>query len=349
MTPSSKPHGKDGTTPLPELTRRIEAAEQAYREWAFGQEGVIGAFVAGSVASGETDAAADVDLRIVLEGTLLPEAFFSLNEGVPLEWKFLPKAHYLDEETVLLHPFRAVEIVEGVLLDDPTGFLRSLQERLRGKYEQVFYRRHRAGTLLAAATTAFDRVQTTDRTQSLVPLWAFRCALFWSVEAGVVRWGFRPTHRRGLVVLREALRQMGAESLYEVALNAFGALSWESQRVRFLWTSLRERLRSVSPTLLTHPYLAPQRLFLWDAAFEEFLRQGNIREAALPLWTLLALCWTALPEPERQPLLELWRLFGMERPYGVQNRIRATQEWIRTLRRLLNADETRLLIPLDDE
>lgn len=349
MTFSVELHRKDGSTSLPEVSRRLKVAEQAYREWAFEQKGVTGAFVAGSVASGEADAAADVDLRVVLEGVLLPKAFFSLNEEVPLEWKFLPKTHYLDEETVLFHPFRAVEVVESVFLDDPTGFLASLRERLRKKYDQAFYRRHRAGTLLASATTALNRVQTTHRTQGLVSLWEFRCALFWSVEAGIVRWGFRPTHRRGLVVLREALRQVGAENLYEVALNAFGALSWESQKVRFLWTSLRERLRSVSPMVLTHPYLSPQRVFLWDAAFEELLRQGNVRETALPLWTLLALCWITFPEKERQSLLDLWKLFEMERPHGVRNRIQATREWIETLRCLLDADETWLLLPLDDE
>ena len=267
---------------------------------------------------------------------------------MPLEWKFLPKSNYADDEAVLFHPFRAVEVVESVLLGDPSGFLGSLRGRLRLRYEETFYRRRRAGTLLACAVSAFDRVQLEHRTLGGVSLWEFRCALFWSVEAALVRTGRRPTHRRGLVVLRDALRQLGAETLHDAALDAFGAGDWTPGTVRFLWTRLRERLRTASVEA-AHPYLAPGRLPLWDAGFNELIREGNAREAALLVWTLLALCWTTLPPTEREPLVEIWKGCGMERPYGVRNRIEAARRWFAGLRAVLDADESVSGVVLDDE
>jgi hypothetical protein len=342
-TPNESPrvesNGTDVSTRFVGASRQLAVAERAYRTWAIGRTGVVEAFVAGSAAFGEASSSADVDLRVVVEGVSVPKAYFALSDDVPIEWRFVPKSNYADDEAVLVHPFRAVEVAECVLLDDPSGYLTSLRERLRPKYERGVYRRRRAGTLLACATSAFGRVQEEHRTRGVVSLWAFRCALFWSVEAALARVGLRPTHRRGLVVLRDALRELGAESLHERALDAFGARWWSGEDVFAVWTRLRRRLRTAPVEALTHPYLARDRLPLWDAGFAELVRDGDAREAALPVWTLLALSWTALPATERESLADLWKACAMERPYGVVHRLEATRRWFAELRVVLDADE----------
>jgi hypothetical protein len=145
------------------------------------------------------------------------------------------------------------------------------------------------------------------------------------------------------------LRILGADALHSLALDAFGAGEWTPTVVDSLWERLRELLSSVSAEEATHPYLTPERLPLWNAGISALLDDGDVREAALPLWTLMALAWGALHPSKRSALAELWRVCGMERPYGVRNRIEATRRWLAQLRSVLDAEESLSPTALDDE
>ncbi|MBM3215200.1 hypothetical protein FJZ36_09835 [Candidatus Poribacteria bacterium] len=321
-----------------DVTSAIEAARRAVMRYISADDRAVAAYVAGSAATGAWSESSDVDVRVVLTSQPLPPQAFVLEHGVPLEWKFLHISHLGSDEAVLRHPFRAPELAASVVLYDPSRWLCDLRNRIECSVAEPVCRRARATALLSAAHEALERVENAMLLSGTMAPWEFRCALFWSIEAPCALTGKPTTHRRGLVHAGQALKELGAEDLYELALEALGVSLWEPGQANECWRDLeRVWLRADDAQ---HHYLARARIPYWASGISELIQTGLCREAGLPLWTLASLLWRATTPEDRAPVTRALGLLGMERPYGPARRCLAARRWLDALMSAVGAESS---------
>lgn len=117
---------------------RIEIARQYVDELLAQRQDIIAAWVGGSVARGEETTQSDIDLALMVTGTgAMNRAGLDLwREGVYVEAGLVFQEEYADLEVVLNDAIKATHINDAIILYDPTGFLKEMQDAVRSVYMQ---------------------------------------------------------------------------------------------------------------------------------------------------------------------------------------------------------------------
>ena len=269
----------------------LEVATEGAFQLAKGREDVVGVFVCGSIThdvSNWRSDYSDVDLRVVVNTTEQEPGYYEMVQGVPLEWMFLPKRRFDTHEELLSAAFLASELVNGVIIYDPTGWLQQVKNEVQFTYDHPSYRIARGERLLNAAKQLYQHIQKLFDAQEHVPLWDVRCAIFWTGETPSLLLNEIPNHRRLMVNLREVGERLGAPELYSLGMETIGVDGDISQYdVEGALTDTLETISYINQVNdRPHFHLSLDKCEYWEHGVQQMFADGDHLEALWPLLTL---------------------------------------------------------------
>jgi hypothetical protein len=246
-------------------------------------------FVCGSMAKDPPPAYADVDLRVVIEVDQAEASYYEVKRGVPLEWVFVPKRRFDSREELLNASFLALELVNGVIIYDPMGWLGQVRDDIRSVYGHPSYRIARSQRLLEAAWSLYEGIQKRFDVGGAVPLWDMRCAIFWTGETPSLLLNDIPNHRRLLVGLQAVGERLNSPELYPMGMETIGANRVEASEVEgFLNDMLNSITYINSVSEPRHFHLSLGKREYWEHGISQMLAEGYHREAVWPILTLMS-------------------------------------------------------------
>ena len=119
------------------MVDRLKLAKSIVEDQLRNGTGIVGAFVAGSVARGEATQTSDIDVALVVDGEYDTAGRDNLDmwkQGIYIEFPLFPKQQYADVEKVLHNSVTATHVNDALILYDPEGFLTELQQRVRAVF-----------------------------------------------------------------------------------------------------------------------------------------------------------------------------------------------------------------------
>lgn len=185
---------------------RVEIARQYVEELLAQRQDIVAAWVGGSVARGEETALSDIDLQLMVPGlgTHNRAGLDLWREGIYVEAGLVFQQEYADLETVLNDPVKATHMRDALILYDPTGFLKEMQDAVRPLYMQPQWLNKRLSYWLEIMRTSLakfkEAVTAADalRICAALGLFTFGCS-----SIPLLRVGVTPSSSRGLLLLRE--------------------------------------------------------------------------------------------------------------------------------------------------
>lgn len=210
----------------------MHAAEEWVRCEGTKLTGLVGAYVAGSVAAlpGEMPlpVSSDVDITLVLKEPAARKLGKFRYHGVLLEVTYEAPNRFQTPESVLGDPHLAGGIRGMQIVLDPSGQLRRLRSEVGGRYACRRWVRKRCS---AAAALAESRLQPPEESAPLherVTAWLFGTSLTALI---LLLAGLRPpTVRRRYVEVRELLQRCGRPGFHEELLQHLGCSTWSRNR-----------------------------------------------------------------------------------------------------------------------
>ncbi len=267
----------------------LEVAAEGAFQLAREREDVMSVFVCGSMVKEPPPAYADVDLRVVIEADQAGASFYEVKRGVPLEWVFVPKRRFDSREELLNASFLALELVNGVIIYDPMGWLGQVRDEIRSVYGHPSYRIERSQRLLDAARSLYGGIRKRFGAGEAVPLWDIRCAIFWAGETPSLLLNDIPNHRRLMVGLKDVGARLNAPELHPMGIETIGAAEVEMSEVeRFLIDSLDSIAYINSVSEPHHFHLSLDKHDYWEHGITQMLADGYHREAVWPILTLMS-------------------------------------------------------------
>ncbi len=270
----------------------LEVATEGAFQLAKVREDVVGVFVCGSItndASNWRPDYSDVDLRVVVNTTEQEAGYYEMKYGVPLEWMFVPKRRFEPREELLSSAFLAPELVNGVIIYDPTGWLQQVKEEIQFTYAHPSYRIARGERLLNAARQLYQRIRELFDAQEHVPLWDVRCAIFWTGETPSLLLNEIPNHRRLMVDLREMSTRLDAPGLYPLGMETIGADRVEALDVEVLTDVVLETISYINAVNdRPHFHLSLDKREYWEHGVQQLISDGDHLEVLWPLLTLIS-------------------------------------------------------------
>ncbi|MBI1926836.1 hypothetical protein HYR99_21655, partial [Candidatus Poribacteria bacterium] len=209
----------------------LEVAAEGAFQLAREREDVMSVFVCGSMAKEPPPAYADVDLRVVIEADQAEASYYEVKRGVPLEWVFVPQRRFDSREELLNAAFLALELVNGVIIYDPRGWLGQVRDEIRSVYGHPSYRIARSQRLLDAARSLYEGIRKRFGAGEAVPLWDMRCAIFWAGETPSLLLNDIPNHCRLMVDLKAVGVRLNAPELHPMGIETIGATRVEMSEV----------------------------------------------------------------------------------------------------------------------
>ena len=256
------------------------------------REDVVGVFVCGSIINDSSNWRpdySDVDLRAVVNTAEQEAGYYEMKYGVPLEWMFVPKRRFDTREELLSTAFLAPELVNGVIIYDPTGWLQQVKDDILLTYAHPSYRIARSERLLNAARQLYQHIRKLFDAQEHVPLWDVRCAIFWTGETPSLLLNEIPNHRRLMVDLRETGERLGAPQLYSLGMETIGADRVEASDVE---DALADALDTISYINQVndrpHFHLSLDKREYWEHGIQQLISDGDHLEVLWPLLTLIS-------------------------------------------------------------
>jgi len=119
--------------PRRELTRRRlkGIAGEALSEILSNREGVIGAFIYGSVAVGTPLPESDIDLTVLVDSSHSVKRSFRYYDRTPVDCIYAPKGWFCGNGLINIEPAMGMGLHYGEVLSDPQGILGAAQDYLR--------------------------------------------------------------------------------------------------------------------------------------------------------------------------------------------------------------------------
>ena len=151
-------------------------------------------------------------------------------EGLMLEIVHMSREVYSSAEEVLSNPTLAYDVAFGEILADPEGIFEALQPLVAKQFadrEWVVARMEVEKLLISGS---IQRIEEADSSGEA----AFALAWFGAFLAGMTAVVHlrTPTHRRGLILMRELLWSRNGSDLYEEVLESLGYLNLTPEKVQ---------------------------------------------------------------------------------------------------------------------
>ncbi|MBT4053067.1 MAG: nucleotidyltransferase domain-containing protein [Bacteroidetes Order II. Incertae sedis bacterium] len=194
-----------------EMADRIEIAKKFIEEQRQQRDDIIGAFVEGSVARGEDTKFSDIDLVLVVEGTIQHNEIHVWRDGVFVDSLVVSRETYTDPEQVLQNPFQATHINDALILFDPTEFLTRLQQEVRADFMAPQWLRKRLQFFLTIAQKSVEGTKKAIAASDPLEVCGHGSMILGSiVTIPLLRLGITPSSTRTLAQLGDI-----SKTLYE--------------------------------------------------------------------------------------------------------------------------------------
>ena len=298
---------------------------------------VVGIFICGSMADDKPVTYADVDMRVILNSENMPPTKYVIEQGVPLEWVFVPNSKCEHLEYVLNSPFLSLELAKAVILFDPTGFLAKLKMEVLASYQHRVHVVARAKKLLNAAKEMYEHLRESFEKGEAVPFWCLRCFIFWTGETPPLLLNETPSHKKLFVYLKDVGERLGCPELYPLGLDTLGAREiekWEAEG--FLIDALDIIDYVNTKDIAKHFYLSPDKREYWEKGIKELIDQGCCKEATWPIFTIFSVSAPLISQmdtPDSEPYKERCQFFfnrlGCTEAYHLERKLFTAEEWLR--------------------
>ncbi len=295
---------------------RVSEVKEKVREWtekkSEEEEGLIGAHFLGSINSMSQESEfpndVDVDLALVIDREpgdvevslpypgLLRENEELSYEGTMLEVVYLSKSVYESVEEILSNPTLACEIERGTILWDTDGYLAGRKTEVSTEFskEQWVSKRLEFEKALLYGSLQKMEASRTGAEAAFCLAWG---GIFMAGAVAVAHLA-PPTHRRGLVVMRELLQSEGGMELYEEVLGVLGFGGLGRDRVGEFCDTLTRGFDIASPfefnttpfSFKLQPHLRP---YIIDSTME-MIERGDHREAMFWITVASFVCLLAI-------------------------------------------------------
>ena len=279
----------------------IGNARDAARAWvlkhARNESGYCGAWFSGSTVQMPDDAvlpvASDVDVMVALDvEEVSPKPGKFIYEGALLEITFLPLASISSAASVLSSYHLAGSFRIDTIIDDPSGFLRSLQEQVAKSFSEEAWVRIRCGEALARVADGMSTLDFSAPLQDRINNWLFPTGV--SAHVLLVAALRNPTIRLRYLAVREIMRQYHLEDRYEELLQLSGWESWTPQRVgkhlKNLERTFDEAVRHQGTLFFFRSDISMSARSIIIDGSRDLIRAGNHREAAFWMVATYARC-----------------------------------------------------------
>ena len=267
----------------------LEVATNAAKQLAQEREDIISVFVCGSMTKDPPPAYADVDLRVVIAAEETEASYYEIKQGVPLEWMFVPKRRFDTREDLLSAAFLASELVNGIIIHDPTNWLQQVKDDIRLIYAHPSYRIARSQRLLNSAKQLYGQIRKLFEAEEHVPLWDVRCAIFWTGETPSLLLNEIPNHRRLMVDLKEVGKRLNAPELYPIGMETLGTDRVEVPEIESFLTDALDTITYVnSVSDRPHFHLSLEKCEYWEHGIQQMLADEDDLEVLWPLLTLVS-------------------------------------------------------------
>ena len=267
----------------------LEVATNAAKQMAQEREDIISVFVCGSMTKNPPPAYADVDLRVVIAAEGTEASYYEIKQGVPLEWMFVPKRRFDTREDLLSTAFLASELVNGIIIHDPTNWLQQVKDDIRLIYGHPSYRIARSQRLLNSAKQLYEQIQKLFEAEEHVPLWDVRCVIFWTGETPSLLLNEIPNHRRLMIDLKEVGARLDAPELYPLGMETLGANRVEVPEIESFLTDALDTITYVnSVSDRPHFHLSLEKCEYWEHGIQQMLADEDDLEVLWPLLTLVS-------------------------------------------------------------
>lgn len=296
----------------------IGNARAAARAWVFeharNEAGYRGAWFSGSTVQMPDDAAlpaaSDVDVMVALDvEEVAPKPGKFIYEGALLEITFLPFASISSAASVLSSYHLAGSFRIDTIIDDPSGFLHSLQKQVAESFSEEAWVRIRCDEAFARVENGMSALDFLAPVQDRINNWLFPTGV--STHVLLVAALRNPTIRLRYLAVREVMRQYHLEDRYEELLQLSGWESWTPRRVgkhlKNLERTFDEAVRHQGTLFLFRSDITETARAIIIDGSRDLIGAGNHREAAFWMVATYARCHKILaadaPEKVQRELM----------------------------------------------
>lgn len=276
-------------------------------------EGYIGAYFSGSTVGLPDTAvlpvASDIDIVVVLslaEPPLKPGKF--VYRGVLVEVTYLSVNLLASSDEVLASYHLAGSFRVDTIVDDPSGFLRKLQNGVSQCFTQRAWVQRRCENVRSKIEKGLQSIDTSAPMHDQVMSWLFSTGIMTHVLlVAALR---NPTVRRRYEAAREVMAEYGHTAVYEELLKLLGCADWTSQRAEHHLAGLARTFDAAASVAKT-PYFfssditTAARPIAIDGS-RELIKNGLHREAVFWIVATFARCHKIMaadaPELQRELL-----------------------------------------------
>jgi hypothetical protein len=315
---------------------RIELARQYVEEMIAQRGDIVAAWIGGSVARGEETELSDIDLSLMVAatGAMSREGFDLWREGIYIEAGIISQQEFADLEAVLNNPFRATHMNDALILYDPTGFVKQMQDAVRAVYMQPQWLNKRLSFWLERLRTNLAQFKESVTARDALRICAALGRFTYSCSSiPLLRAGITPSSTRSLLLLAPVAPVLKAQ------LAEFeGSTQMDVGDVLALEPLLREAMPYCAASYGQLPlYFVPKAL--WMA------RQGHYQEALHTMWLYMGAgaAGGCLDRNDSSQLLagadlmQRWlHQFGMDRPEVLATKVESAELLLRELEGLVS-------------
>lgn len=272
----------------------IELAREWVEVYASQMPGFCGAHLLGGLNFTPKDAPfpayKDVDIRLVFQNAQDFDVLDQSYKGLILEYSSSGTDAYRSPEAVLADAGLACNLAVNSILSDPTGMLASLHAVVANEYPRRKWVLARCEFVKKEVLEALGELsQAGSPGEALWPASNFVISMAQLVAIASLK---PPTHRRGLVLMKELLKTLGRPDLHEEALRVNGYANLSRTQVEsYLRDCTIAFDRAVEVTRTSVPFGFKLHSFIRPYVVEgiqEMLDEGCHREA---MWWTGVFLW----------------------------------------------------------
>lgn len=208
-------------------------------------DGILSAYLMGSVASGEPifGGSADVDLVLIhRHHAPMAREFIALSKDFHLDIIHHPSELYANPTELRIDPWLGPAVCEPIFLYDPEHFFERTQAGVRGQY-------HRADYVHARALAFLSRARKLKHVSGSNSNWlaGYTQSLLEGANAAVTLGGFPAAGRRLAPILQARLFDLGQKNLYYSFQLLLGANLCEQDHLTGWLAAWRKAVEAAAP------------------------------------------------------------------------------------------------------
>ncbi|MCC3371944.1 hypothetical protein [Cohnella sp. REN36] len=261
------------------------------------EAGYMGAYFSGSTVGlpddTEMSAGSDIDVMVVLDRKDLPlKPGKLIHLGVLVEISYLSRHQLSSTEDVLTSYHLAGSFRTDTIINDPTGYLRRVQQEVSRHFAERVWVRRRCENVLQSIERGLGSLDPSAPWHDLVTSWLFPTGV--TTHLLLVAALRNPTVRKRYLAAHQVLQAYGRTNEYPHLLKLLGCAGLSPERVEVHLNALASTFDTASavaktPFFFSSDITAAARPIVIDGS-RELIRSGCHREAIFWMVATFARC-----------------------------------------------------------